>query len=105
MAEKLTNINKLVTFDDVYIVGNTPLGSVAVIEKITFFSTLAPYNQNKCYEGACYVVFFKNSVSRHVIPLKEVKGIEVIYVEKEDIKKPSMIEAVAYGDTNPPKGE
>jgi len=96
MADKVMNITSLATADDVYSVGAALDINVPSIEKITFFSSLEPYNKNKCFEGPCYVITYVGESKRHIVPLKEVKGVEVEFVEKETVKKKTNPEAFVY---------
>lgn len=98
MADKSVVINKLVTFDAVYTVKDN------AVEKINFFSSLEPYNKNKCFEGPCYTVHYEKSNVRHIIPLKEVKGVEVLLVGKEAIENKPPAEAFVY-ESATKKGE
>lgn len=100
MTEKVTVINRLVVSDETYTV------DVDGVEKIVFFSTLEPYNKNKCYEGPCYVIYYNDNGARHIIPAKEAKGIEVIYVDKDAIKKKkTTLEAFAYETATKAEGK
>jgi hypothetical protein len=102
MSEVTVNIVELISDHAIYSVGSIPEGLTDPVKDIKFYPMSASYNKGRQYEGSCYVVFFKGSSVRRIVPKSSVidVGVEVLTKENHNKKSPEEVGVAVNSETD-----